>query len=232
MVKRGKTKSEPAAAESDIKPTAWSYVQAVAMMAWGWLKSHKLRSLLIVVIATGTVVLLAVITSPSPAALTNDEIVTRVNKELSIAGDGNPAVLTVEDNTKATQPFLQGAENGDKVLLYYKSKKSILYRPSEQRIIHEGAYTPPDAKLFVRQGTAEDSRVEDIKQQLKTLKNVELISQDKSPRDDYQGVVIVDITDRYDEKVSELEALFDTQSVRIPDGESFPDADILIIVGS
>src|SRR5690606_25359746 len=127
--------------------------------------------------------------------------------------------------------FLEQAVNGDKVLLYYKAKKAVLFRPSEMRIIHHGAYTPPDAKVFVRKGTGSDERVEEVLNQLEDVEDIAIASRDNSPKSDYQGVILVSITDRYDDKLRELEELFGVKVSRLPSGESFPDADILVIVG-
>lgn len=219
-------------AEPEIRPSLGAYFKAISQLVWTWIKTHKLRALLFfmvaVVVLTGAVLLLR----PSAGELTHDEIVIRVNKELSISGDANPAILTVEDKTQATQPFLQQAENGDKVLLYYKAMKSVLFRPSENRIVHQGAYTPPDAKVFVRKGTQDSTKVDEILAKLEDVQDIDVISQDSSSKTDYSGVTIVHVTDRYDQKVQELEKLFSTKVVRLPNGESFPDADILIIVGN
>ncbi len=221
---------EPAAPE--VKPSFWVYVRATLQLMWAWVRSHKLRAALTVLIAVLLIGVLALVLRPSSAPLTHDQIVLQVNKELSIQGDGNPAILTVEDKDRATQPFLQEAQNGDKVLLYYKAKKSILYRSSEKRIIHQGIYTPPDAKVFIRRGTDNQDRVPDIEKQLESVRGITFASQDVSPQRDYRGITIVSVTDRYDEKIAELERLFGTTVVRLPAGESFPEADILIIVGS
>lgn len=207
------------------------YALATFQLIGSNIKQHKLRFVTGVVVTATVVVLAGWLLWPSPGPLTHEDIVLQVNRELSIQGDSNPAILTVEDKSKATQPFLQGAENGDKVLLYYKAKKSVLFRPSEKRIVHQGVYTPPDAKVFVRQGTESADSVDKIKESLSGIDDLELVSQDLSHRRDYQGVTIVSVTDRYDEKLQELSQALGASVSRLPEGESFPEADILIIVG-
>ena len=50
--------------------------------------------------------------------------------------DEEPTVATVTDPTKLSgQPFFQKAQMGDNVLIFTKSKKAILYRPSIKKII-------------------------------------------------------------------------------------------------
>jgi len=47
-----------------------------------------------------------------------------------------PTIATVEDRKKLTdQIFFKNARNGDKVLMYTQSKKAILYRRSENKVI-------------------------------------------------------------------------------------------------
>lgn len=62
-----------------------------------------------------------------------------------------PTIATVEDTHKLQdQLFFKDAQNGDKVLLYAKSKKAILYRPSIGKVIEV-------AHLTVKSGAAADT---------------------------------------------------------------------------
>lgn len=69
-----------------------------------------------------------------------DDLIAKVGKLISLPTDENPTVATVTDASKVKdQPFFANASNGDKVLIYQKAQKAILYRPSENRIIEVGA---------------------------------------------------------------------------------------------
>ena len=69
-----------------------------------------------------------------------DTLVAQVGKLIALPTDEKPTVATVTDASKVKdQPFFAQAQNNDKVLIYQKAQKAILYRPSENRIIEVGA---------------------------------------------------------------------------------------------
>jgi hypothetical protein len=69
-----------------------------------------------------------------------DALVLKVGKLIALPTDESPTVATVTDASKVKdQPFFKNAKNEDKVLIYQKTAKAILYRPSENRIIEVGA---------------------------------------------------------------------------------------------
>lgn len=231
--KPAKRPAKPAKpAKPEIKPGFGAYALAVWQLAWGWLKSHKAKVLIGLIVLAAVVGGLSAWAGSGAPALSNDDIVIRVSRELGITGDGNPAVLTVEDETKVSQPFLEEAKNGDKVLLYYKSGRSVLYRPAEDRIIRSGTYTPPDAKVFIRSGTTDDSKTPAAKGKLDGLSGIELVSQDASTKRDYQRTIVVSVTDRYPEQADAVAKALGAELSRLPRGETIPDADILVIVGA
>jgi hypothetical protein len=49
-----------------------------------------------------------------------------------------PLLATVTDKSSLKTPFLQEADNNDKILIYEKAKRVIIYRPSLDRIIDVG----------------------------------------------------------------------------------------------
>lgn len=64
------------------------------------------------------------------------QLVGKVGKLMDLPADETPSIATVTDKEKLKdQPFFANAENGDKVLIYAKAQKAILYRPASDKII-------------------------------------------------------------------------------------------------
>jgi uncharacterized membrane protein YvbJ len=63
-------------------------------------------------------------------------LVEKVGNSLELPKDEEPTVATITDINKLKgQQFFAKAKNGDKLLIYTKTKKAILYRPSTGKII-------------------------------------------------------------------------------------------------
>ena len=75
--------------------------------------------------------------NPEIAAQTEVKILTdQISKIMVLPTDEEPTVATVLEKDKIQdQPFFTNAENGDKVIIYTKAMKAILFRPSENKII-------------------------------------------------------------------------------------------------
>jgi hypothetical protein len=64
-------------------------------------------------------------------------IVEEIGKVMLLPEGEDPTLATVSDKEKlVSQSFFEKTENGDKLLIFSKSGKAILYRPSEQKIIN------------------------------------------------------------------------------------------------
>ena len=68
-------------------------------------------------------------------------LVESVGKHLSdVPSNEIPNVATISDIAKLSdQAFFDGAQEGDKVLIYTANKKAYLYRPSTDKVIRSGA---------------------------------------------------------------------------------------------
>ena len=72
----------------------------------------------------------------SQSSATLDGVVKQVGKLVVLPSGEQPTLATVSDAAKLQgQPFFANAANGDKVLVYNKAKKAILYRPSINKIV-------------------------------------------------------------------------------------------------
>jgi len=68
-----------------------------------------------------------------------DALVSQVSKLIDLPKDETPTVATVIDKDKLKdQPFFASAQNGDKILIYTKAKKAIVFRPSQNKLINVG----------------------------------------------------------------------------------------------
>lgn len=83
------------------------------------------------------------------------QIQQAVGALILLPSDEEPTLATVSDKAKlGNQAFFERAKNGDKVLIYTKSKKAYLYRPSIKKLIdigpvNIGGEAPPTQPLVV-----------------------------------------------------------------------------------
>lgn len=64
------------------------------------------------------------------------QLLEEVGKLIILPSGEQPTIATVSDLSKLKdKPFFNNAQIGDKVLIYLKAKKAILFRPSEHKII-------------------------------------------------------------------------------------------------
>lgn len=65
-----------------------------------------------------------------------DNTVAKLGKLMVLPKDETPTIATVTDRTKLKdQPFFSKSQNGDKVVLYIKARKAILFREKDNKII-------------------------------------------------------------------------------------------------
>jgi hypothetical protein len=64
-------------------------------------------------------------------------LIKEISEHALLPTDEEPTVATVSDVTQlADQPFFNDAVNGDRLLVYSKAQKVVLYRPSIKRVIN------------------------------------------------------------------------------------------------
>lgn len=174
----------------------------------------------------------------SPTAASQQEakeLSAKVGKLLETPPDEQPTVITVIDKEKVkTQNFFARAENGDKVLVYTAAKKAVLYRPSTNKIIEVGPVDLTPTKTFtvaLYNASNRDDAIQKTEASLKErVTNLDFTVQQRASATRRGRSLVVDI---HGDKPTEAEQLAEVLGAEVgplPDGETKPDTDFLIII--
>jgi hypothetical protein len=176
------------------------------------------------------------------------ELIKKVGMLIELPKRENPAIATVSDITKLKgQPFFAHAKNGDKVLIYQKSQKAILYDPLVNKVVKVQGINISSAGQNTASPSASESRP--VRMALlngtntsglatateKTLtaafKNVTVVSKGTATAL-YTKTLVVDLTGKSASVSSQIAFLLKGEVGKLPAGEVKPvNADILVILG-
>jgi len=175
-----------------------------------------------------------------------EQILAKVSKLMILPDDEEPTIATVTDANVLSQyqPFFRNASDGDKVILYVQSGKSIIYSEEENIIVNVGTIsvqgnnaaqldTENPLKVEVRRGGASKERVDFLAEQLR--KAVDVTGIVPAASEDYQGPVIVALTE--DPARLEQAQIFAANlgvqlTEELPEGEAYSDVEVVVIVGN
>lgn len=179
---------------------------------------------------------------------TEVDLLVETVSRLMVLPDEAPTAATVTDKTRLQdQPFFQSAENGDKVLIFQNAQKAILYRPSLRRIVDvapvrsiEREATPaariletktkiPVVLLNGTETIGLTYKVEVVL--LAKHKNLEIEDRKSAVRKNYEKTLVVDLTGQNRDSAQEIAQSLGAEVSDLPQDESAPAADFLIIVG-
>ena len=164
-----------------------------------------------------------------------------VGKFMVLPEGEQPSVATVEDIEKLKElPFFSKAANGDKTLVYVNSRKAILYRPSEKKIIEVATLNLASkidpqkftAKIVLRNSTGSSGLAQKVSTILgTTLPKVEVAATDEG-KTTRKTTMIVDLVGTNNDDAQRLANAFGGFVGNLPEGESKPETgDFLVIRG-
>ncbi len=183
-------------------------------------------------------------------------ILDKVGKLIELPTDEEPTVATVTDKEKLKeQKFFSKAENEDKVIIFVKAQKAILYRPSWNKVIEVARIDTVDQKMTdgqtidspvvtpkidpvsiaVLNGTSTPGLTNTFIEKTKNISDIKVASKLNAARSDYQDSVLVDLSGgKYSELVKKITDTlgFDMVVTNMPEGEATPSAKLVIILGS
>jgi hypothetical protein len=89
-------------------------------------------------------------------------VIEDLSRIIVLPTDEEPTIATVTNlDTIQDQPFFRNAQIGDKVIIYSRSQKAILYRPSEKKLIEVAPFTSDPITGQAEQGNAENDALDE-----------------------------------------------------------------------
>ncbi len=195
------------------------------------------------------------LTNPTKAAqMEVEETIQKIKKHILLPEGETPSFATVSDVSKLqSQDFFKQAQNGDKVLIYSKAKKAILYRPATDLIIEVSPLeiaeavnpTPAEArvsttpapivpvKVTILNGTGTvglGGKVEtEMKKAIDALEVVDVLNAEKN---DYARTLIIPLNKRGQDVAKDIAKVMNGEVTNLPNTEKAPEGvDILVIAG-
>ncbi len=170
----------------------------------------------------------------------------KVGKSISLPEE-KPVVASVADLDKlAGQLFFKNAKEGDKVLIYTNSKKVILYRPEEGRVVEVGAINIEGQqegevagleteafKVALLNGTEVAGLTKGVEEKLEeVMPGVEIKIKANAAKTDYEKTIVVDLAGDKETAAEELADKLGAEVGSLPEGEREREGiDFLVIVG-
>lgn len=163
----------------------------------------------------------------------NEALVEEVGKIYDLPKDETPTIATVIDKEKLKdQPFFANAQNGDKIPIFTKSKKAIVYRPKEKVIVNAGPIAL-DQKSLTQvalvnaggdMGAIEKKITEKFGDSVAILTKI-----DAKNRNSVKKITIVDVNGQNADAVKKIAAETGGEVGSLPAGETAPEGAAIVI---
>lgn len=162
-----------------------------------------------------------------------DQLVAQVSKLIDLPKDETPTVATVLDKEKLKdQPFFANAQNGDKILIYTKAKKAIIFRPSQNKLINVGPIAI-DQKAQVQVALVNAGG--DVTAVTKKLNDkfagaiAVSASGDAKNKGNVKQVTVVDVTGQNADAAKQIASELGGQVGSLPAGETAPQGAAIVV---
>jgi hypothetical protein len=167
----------------------------------------------------------------------NQKLVNEVAKIIDLPKDEKPALVSkVADKaklneTKAMSAFYEKAINGDVILAFQKANISIIYRPSEKRVIKTDNYQNfLSASNVISIGViAPNEQQSGLVTQLEKFGNVQIVSK-TAPKVLNGQSYVVDLTGANAKTAQDLATQLGVQVGALPEGEAKPTGALFAVV--
>jgi len=179
------------------------------------------------------------------------QLLSKVGRHIELPTGEEPTLATVSDITKLSgQTFFARAKNGDRLIIYTRAKKAILYRPEIDKIIEVGPVNVDNSrdtqvagatttssepiKIALYNGTTTVGLTKRVEASLITVPslNIEVIAKKNASKDNYADSIVVDLTGKNANIAKQLATYVKGNVGSLPKQEIKPEgADILIILG-
>ena len=175
----------------------------------------------------------------NPTASTEQEVkklVDEIGKMIVLPTNETPEVATVSDVEKLKgQSFFARAKNGDKVLIYTKSQKAVLYDPTVKKIVEVGPINlsqttptvspqaPKNITVALYNGSSTVGLTTKVETQLKqSMPIVRVVQKANASKATYQKTLVVDVSGKNAEGAKQLATILGGEVGKMPSGESAP----------
>ena len=162
-----------------------------------------------------------------------DFLVERVGKLIDLPKDETPTTATILDKEKMKdQPFFNNAQNGDKILIYTKAQKAIVYRVKDNKIINVGPISlNQNNQVLIGIVNAGGNTADVQKKVAEKYGAVVNVTQsgDAKNKTAIKKTVVVDTTGRFAKEAQEIADMVGGTVGQLPSGETAPDGAALVV---
>jgi hypothetical protein len=175
-------------------------------------------------------------------------VTERIRKYMELPSDEEPTIATITDQEKLKdQEFFKNAQNGDKVLIYAKAAKAILFRPSTSRVIEfaplivdpsqggveadQQTSQAEPVKVAILNGTTVSGLTNEYEDVLAKFSNLVIVNKANAAKTDYTENLVVALNEDAAAATAISEKIDGKVVNTLPEGETKPEADVVVIVG-